>query len=175
MNFGISDISYMFAMSSPDSYSKCNCGYFYGFKLANIFSDIRLLLSGGLLRLRCDFESGDLGKGSLSLFNNIFKFHAQMPDSRENLNDGTKTVLSSTQPSEKGKSQLYKLLQSALKKADEKEAENKRLKTELYWYKYFISRSFYFNFSLFEKNNPVDKCDWKKLYEAEIKLREAER
>lgn len=74
----------------------------------------------------------------------------------------------------KSESQLQKLLQSALKKAEEKEAENKRLKAELYHKLYYLSRNQHFSFSLFEKVNPVDKCDWKKLYEAEMKLREAE-
>lgn len=72
------------------------------------------------------------------------------------------------------KSQLQKLLQSALKKADEKEAENKRLKVELYRKSFFLARNCHFTFSIFDKNNPVDKCDWKKLYDAEMKLREAE-
>lgn len=123
-------------------------------------------------------------RGSASFFvKNIINqiFSHPMPNYAKDLKPGDNSTLTSTQPSEKGKSQLQKLLQSALKKANEKEAENKRLKdrykqleTELYQKKFYLARNSHFTFSLFEKNNPVGKCDWKKLYEAEMKLREAE-
>lgn len=123
-------------------------------------------------------------KGSASSFikniiNQIFGY--RMPNHSKNLKGVDNNTITSTQPSEKGKSQLQKLLQSALKKADEKEAENKQLKTqykrletELYRNKFYLARNCHFTFALFEKNNPVDKCDWKKMYEAEMKLRKAE-
>lgn len=177
MNFGILDNSCMFATRTPNSQANLNEGYFYGLMSAIILSDIRLLLSPWIAFVRLRLEFGDLGKGSLSLFNN-FKFHTGMPNSNEHLKDGAKSVLSSTPDSAKTvsqpKSQLQKLLQSALKKADEKEAENKRLKAELYHKLFYLARNQNFSFSMFEKNNPVDKCDWKKLYDAEMKLREAE-
>lgn len=116
-------------------------------------------------------------RGSASFFvKNIINqiFSHPMPNYAKDLKPGDNSTLTSTQPSEKGKSQLQKLLQSALKKADEKEAENKRLKAELYRNKFFNARNNHFTFSIFDKNNPVDKCDWKKLYDAEMKLREAE-
>lgn len=118
----------------------------------------------------------NLRKGSASSFikNIINQIFRHMPKPSENLKPGDNSTLTLTHPSEKGKSQLQKLLQSALKKADEKEAENKRLKAELYHKLFYLARNQNFSFSMFEKNNPVDKCDWKKLYDAEMKLREAE-
>lgn len=119
------------------------------------------------------YKRGSASSFIKNIINQIFRY--RMPNHAKNLKTRDNSTLNSTQPSETGKSQLQKLLQSALKKADEKEAENKQLKAELYRNKFFNARFFYFNFSLFEKNNPVDKCDWKKLYEAEIRLREAEK
>lgn len=117
----------------------------------------------------------DRGSASSFIEKLLIKFLvSQTPNNTENLKPGDNSTLTSTHPSEKGKSQLQKLLQSALKKADEKEAENKRLKTELYHKLFYLARNQNFSFSMFGKNNPVDKCDWKKLYDAEMKLREAE-
>lgn len=177
MNFGILDNSCMFVSTSPKSYSNLNGSYFYGYTSAIILSDIRLLFPCELLSLDCDETLASWGRAAfLYLINSNF-IH-KMPKSNENLKDGAKYVLSSTPDSAKTvsqpKSQLQKLLQSALRKADEKEAENKRLKAELYHKLFYLARNQNFSFSMFEKNNPVDKCDWKKLYDAEMKLREAE-
>ena len=137
--------------------------------IARFFRCIQMTIQayGGLATNRKGFASSFIK----NIINQIF---GHMPNHSENLKPGDNSTLTSTQPSEKGKSQLQKLLQSALKKADEKEAENKRLKAELYHKMFYLARNNHFTFSLFEKSNPVDKCDWEKLYKAEMKLREAE-
>lgn len=175
MNFGILDNSCMFAtFYAKGTKTNEKNGHFYVL-LTTIIYKIGLFkshvsrffskLTVPLARMRGEQPF---------LYSNNSNFVDTMPKENKNLKPGDNSTLTSTQPSEKGKSQLQKLLQSALKKADEKEAENKRLKAELYHKLFFIARDYYFNFSLFEKNNPVDKCDWKKLYDAEMRLREAE-
>lgn len=182
MNFGISDNSCMFVtFYAKGTKTNEKNGHFYVL-LTTLIYKIRLFkshvsrffskLTVPLARMRGEQPF---------LYSNNSNFVDTMPKENNNLKPGDNSTLTSTQPSEKGKSQLQKLLQSALKKADEKEAENKRLKnrykqleTELYRTKFFNARNCHFSFSIFDKNNPVDKCDWKKLYEAEMKLREAE-
>ena len=175
MNFGISDNSCMFVtFYAKGTKTNEKHGHFYVL-LTTLIYKIRLFkshvsrsfskLSVPLARMRGEQPF---------LYSNNSNFVDTMPKENKDLKPRGNSALTSTQPGEKGKSQLQKLLQSSLKKAEEKEAENKRLKAELYHKLYYLSRNCHFTFSLFEKNNPVDKCDWKKLYDAEIKLREAE-
>lgn len=175
MNFGILDNSCMFvSISDQGIKAKENSGDFY-ILLTTLIYKIRLFKSHvSRYFSKVTVPWSELRGEQPFLFNTNSKFVDTMTKENKDLKPRGNSALTSTHPSEKGKSQLHKLLQSALKKAEEKEAENKRLKAELYHKLYYLSRNCHFTFSLFEKNNPVDKCDWKKLYDAEIKLREAE-
>lgn len=117
----------------------------------------------------------NLRKGSASSFikNIINQIFRHMPKPSENLKPGDNSTLTSTHPSEKGKSQLQKLLQSALKKADEKEAECKTHEAEKYRLLCYIDRYCSCLLSNFLENNPLESRDWKKLHRQQLDIREA--
>lgn len=127
MNFGISDNSCMFVtFYAKGTKTNEKNGHFYVL-LTTLIYKIRLFkshvsrffskLTVPLARMRGEQPF---------LYSNNSNFVDTMPKENNNLKPGDNSTLTSTQPSEKGKSQLQKLLQSALKKADEKEAENKQ-------------------------------------------------
>ena len=176
MNFGISDNSCMFAMRTANSHANLNEGYFYGLMSAIILSDIRLLLSPWIAFVRLRLEFANLGKGSLSLFNN-FKFHTGMANSNEHLKDGAKIVLSSTPDSaktaSKSQSKLEKEIATIQKKVAMLQAECKTHEAEKYRLLCYIDRYCSCLLSNFLENNPLGSRDWKKLHKQQLDLREA--
>lgn len=123
---------------------------------------------------------GDIWGGSASSFvKNIINqiFSCKMPNITKDLKPGDNSTLTSTQPSEKGKStnKLLKQIASFQQQVIELQSKLDIVTARFYHREFYISRNHSFGFSLFEKSNPVDKCDWRKLYEAEMRLKEAEK
>lgn len=160
-----------FAMFAVPNHYTTGLLYIYFHRNRNIAGFLEFILPFWLYSGLATNERGSASSFIKNIINQIFS--NSMPNRTENLKPGDNSTLTSTQPSEKGKSQLQKLLQSALKKADEKEAECKTHEAEKYRLLCYIDRYCSCLLSNFLENNPLESRDWKKLHRQQLDIREA--
>lgn len=113
-------------------------------------------------------------KGSASSFmkNIINQIFRHMPKPSENLKSGDNSALTSTQPSEKGKSQskLEKEIISIQKKVSKLQEECRHERNEKYRLLCYINRYCSALFPYFDRSNPVDSKNWEKVHRLQLDL-----
>lgn len=105
-----------------------------------------------------------------SIINQIFSH--PMPNYAENLKSGNNSALTSTQPSEKGKSQskLEKEIISIQKKVSKLQEECRHERNEKYRLLCYINRYCSALFPYFDRSNPVDSKNWEKVHRLQLDL-----
>lgn len=118
---------------------------------------------------------GDIWGGSASSFvKNIINqiFSCKMPNITKDLKPGDNSTLTSTQPSEKGKSQskLEKEIIAIQKKVSKLQEECRHERNEKYRLLCYINRYCSALFPYFDKSNPVDSKNWERVHRLQLDL-----